>query len=88
MDTIYLRASSKSIMTAALSAAGFLDSDGEVVTDTRDYTIDVFGNAYSSSGQKSSGYHANLIWMSADPLPDSISAIIIDRPATPYRVFA
>jgi hypothetical protein len=87
MIDLHLKAVTQDAMDALLKAAKLINDDGEVVDCTM--ALDRIGPIVSN-GVVIPDYHANLRFM-IDPqqeLIDALSAITIDPPSQPYRVWA
>jgi len=92
--TYFLRFSDETSGLAALEVAGFLDEDGQPITSTHDYALDVIGSItvggeWDEEGNELvapttlDGWHVNYV----GELPDGWEAFEV-TPTVPYRVFA
>lgn len=99
MIDLYLKAGSKSAMTTALKAAGFIQDAESGALYHPDAALDVIGTIYQPTGETSlvdgqevpvtapvSGYHVN-VRTTAEELAAALGALRT-YPATPVRVWA
>lgn len=88
-----LRAADAATLTAALTAAGLIDVDGNAMPGV---ALDIIGPIHKPTGETDdagnpvlapiAGYHANLI---ADLTPEQEALLpLVPAPARPYRIFA
>jgi hypothetical protein len=93
--TYFLRFSDQASGLAALLAAGFIDSEGNVLTCSHNHSIDVIGTIYRGGSYdfetnevitpptQLSGWHCNFI----GDLPEDWNSYLV-YPQHPSRVFA
>jgi hypothetical protein len=86
MIDLYLKATSKAKMNAALLASElFADFDGELYPVDASVLIDRVGTSPSDSTER--GYFVNLRLIYADEAPEALAALQTS-PVTPWRVWA
>ena len=86
MIDLYLKATTKAKMDAALLASGlFADFDGELYPVDATTLIDRVGTSPSDSTER--GYFVNLRLIYADEAPEALAALQTS-PVTPWRVWA
>lgn len=96
MTDLYLKATDKVAMDAALTTAGLLDDEGNYIGN-----VDVIGEIYKPTGntltdedgmeypemQAIAGYHVNVRTDDVAVI-DSLATITMTEPTTPFRVWA
>jgi hypothetical protein len=88
---IYLRAAGETTLMAALRTTGMtVEAFGieRVISSTHVYALDLIGTLHDDAGRPLPGHHANLRWLSPDPLPGVLASLAIDPPAEPMRRWA
>ena len=86
MIDLYLKATTKAKMDAALLASGlFTDLDGELYPVDATVLLGVFGPSPSDSTER--GYFVNLRLIYADEVPE-VLVPLQTNPVTPWRVWA
>lgn len=94
MIDLYLKSSTKGVMTKALKANGLTDDEGNPAAGV---LLDVIGTINEITGEDADGnpivtalpgWHVNVRADLSDEVLSALKSYIITPPATPYRVWA